>query len=139
MNEYRWADLRVGIEQQFKVEVTGDLIDTYARLSGDISPLHCDAAFAVASGYRERVAHGMLTASFYSTLVGVYLPGRLALLHGLDIHFTSPVYAGDTLLVIGTIAFLSDAVRQMEISSEIRNQDAKRVSKARIRVGLHES
>ena len=138
MNDYRWADLRVGLQHQFETGVTGDSIDTFAGLTGDVSPLHCDATFAVASGYRDRVAHGMLTASCYSTLVGVHLPGRFALLHGLDIHFTSPVYPGDILIVTGTIDFLSDAVRQMEISAEIRNQDAKRVSRARIRVGLHE-
>jgi 3-hydroxybutyryl-CoA dehydratase len=138
VNEYRWADLRAGLQHQFRAEVTSDLIDTFARVSGDISPLHCDAAFALANGYRDRVAHGMLTASLYSTLVGVHLPGKYALLHGLDVSFTSPVYAGDTLMVTGTIDFLSDAVRQMEISAEIRNQDAKRVSKARIRVGLLE-
>jgi 3-hydroxybutyryl-CoA dehydratase len=138
VNAYHWADLRTGLQHQFQVDVTPELIDTFARLSGDISPLHTEGGFAVSRGYRERVAHGMLTASFYSTLVGVHLPGKFALLHGLDVHFTTPVYAGDTLVVSGEVVFLSDAVRQMEISAEIRNQDAKRVSKAKIRVGLHE-
>lgn len=138
MNEYHWSDLRVGLQHEFRVGVTAGLIDAFTRLSGDISPLHSDAGFAVSTGYRQQIAHGMLTASFYSTLVGVHLPGRFALLHGLDVHFTAPVYAGDTLAVSGEVVFLSDAVRQMEISAEIRNQDAKRVSKAKIRVGLHE-
>jgi 3-hydroxybutyryl-CoA dehydratase len=138
VNEYRWSDLSVGMRQEFQAEVTAELVDAFIDLTGDVSPLHCDREFALQRGFRDRVVHGMLTASWYSTLVGVYLPGKFALLHGLDIDFTRPVFPGDTLTVSGTIAFMSEAVSRFEIAAEIRNQHFERVSRAKIRVGVHE-
>jgi acyl-CoA thioesterase FadM len=69
--------------------------------------------------------------------VGVYLPGKYALLQGIDIDFNSPCYAGDRLKVEGEIVFLSDAFRRMEVKASIRNDNNKLVSRATIRVGLH--
>ncbi len=136
MKEYRWEDLRIGLEHDFEVTLTAEMIETFAALSGDTNPLHVDAAYAVAQGFPGPVAFGMLTASFYSRLVGVYLPGRFALLHGMDLHFVSPAHAGDLLLVSGQISFLNDAYHQAEIKARIRRAD-KVISKAKIRVGLH--
>jgi 3-hydroxybutyryl-CoA dehydratase len=79
----------------------------------------------------------MLTSSLYSQLVGVYLPGKYALLGGIDIDFHSPCFAGDKLEVQGEIVFLLDAYHRMEIKASIRNAGRKLVSKATIRVGLH--
>lgn len=136
MNEYTWADLRVGMRHGFDVTVTSEMMNAFAALSGDCNPLHVDAAFAASAGFKANVVYGLLTASFYSRLVGVYLPGKHALLHGIDLDFQSPAFIGDTLLVEGEIAYLSDAYRQIEIKARSKRQDGKLVSKAVIRVGL---
>jgi acyl dehydratase len=138
VNEYRWADLAIGMRQELAVVVAPASIDAFAALSGDHNPLHVDSAFAQTAGFRERVAHGLLTASYYSALVGIHLPGRYALLQGIDVEFMLPVYPGDRLAVSGTIAFMSEATRQLRINAEIHNGEGIRVSKARIRVGLRE-
>ena len=136
MNEYTWTDLSVGMRHGFDVTITSEMMDAFATLSGDCNPLHVDSEFATKAGFRSNVVFGLLTASFYSRLVGVYLPGRHALLHGIDVHFQSPAYIGDTIAVEGEISFLSDAYRQIEIKARSKNQDGKVVSKAVIRVGL---
>jgi len=137
MNEYRWNDLRTGLQEEFKVSVTQEAMDTFGKLSGDSNPLHTDPAFAVRVGFEGAVVFGLLTSSFYSRLVGLYLPGKHALLQGIDIDFVSPVYVGDTLLVVGEIIFLSEAYRQAEIRARISKQGGLVVSKATIRVGVH--
>ena len=137
MNEYRWGDLKVGLRHEFHVTLTAEMFGAFAAISGDTNPLHVDAAYAVGAGFPGPVAFGLLTSSFYSQLVGVHLPGRYALLHGIDVDFSSPAYAGDTLLCAGEISFLNDAYHQMELRARITNQAGKRVSKAKIRVGLH--
>ena len=139
MNAYRWEDLSVGLRHEFSVTLTAEMMAGFAAISGDTNPLHVDAEHAVAAGYPGPVAFGLLTSSFYSQLVGVHLPGRHALLHGLDLDFSSPAFVGDTLLVAGEISFLNDAYKQMEIRARITNQHGKRISKAKIRVGLHGS
>lgn len=138
MNELRWEDIRVGLAAVFDVTVTLEMMTQFRVLSGDTNPLHQDSEFAAEAGHPAPVAFGMLTASFYSQLVGVHLPGRFAILHGMDVDFHRPVYVGDRLFVSGEVSFLSEAVRRIELAAVIRDSAGRRVSKARIRAGLHE-
>jgi len=138
MNEYRWADLALGKSARFDAVVTEDRMRQFAQLSGDVNPLHLDDEFARARGFPSRVAFGLLTSSFYSTLVGVYLPGRWALLHGLDIDFKALAFVGERLTIVGEIAHMSDAYRRIDLKASIVNSLGKTVSKATIRVGVHE-
>lgn len=137
MNEYRFAALSIGLRESFSVVITKNMLDSFFALSGDVNPLHTNSDYAAACGFQDQVVHGMLTASFYSTLVGVYLPGKFSLLQGADISFQSPVYVGDTLSVEGEVKYLNEAYRQMEVSARILNQHGNRVSKAKLRVGLY--
>lgn len=137
MNEYRWRDLAVGQRAEFDVELTREMFAAFAAMSGDENPLHLDEDFARAAGFRDRVAFGLLVSSFYSRLVGMHLPGKWALLHGLDLEFKAPAYAGDTLTVSGEVAFLTEAYHRAELKARIRNQEGTLISKATIRVGLH--
>jgi 3-hydroxybutyryl-CoA dehydratase len=136
-NEYQWDDLEVGLRHEFTVTLTAEMMAAFAGISEDTNPLHVDADYAIGAGFPGPVAFGLLTSSFYSKLVGVHLPGRRALLHGIDLDFTSPAFVGDTLLVAGEISYLNDAHQQLELRARITNQDGKRVSRAKIRVGLH--
>ncbi len=135
MREYAFEDLEIGTSESFEVEVTAAMLQSFAELSGDLNPLHSDEAYAKESGYEGRVVFGMLTASFYSRLVGMYLPGKLALFQGIDISFRSPVFVGARLSVTGTVNHLNEAYRQVELKATIRNQEGKIVSKAKIKPG----
>lgn len=136
MNDYRLGDLQPGVKASFDAMITSTMLDEFARLSGDTNPLHADADFAQARGYPGRVVFGMLTASFYSTLAGVHLPGRHALLQGVDASFVAPVFAGDRLTVNGEVAAVHKALGQIEIRAHITNQHGVKVSRAKIRVGF---
>lgn len=137
MNAYRWDDLVVGLRHELTVVLTAEMFAAFAALSGDTNPLHVDADYARGAGFPGPVAFGLLTSSFYSQLVGVYLPGKYALLHGIDVDFVTPAFVGDTLLVSGEITYLTDAYHRVELRGRITNQAGKTVSKAKIRVGLH--
>jgi 3-hydroxybutyryl-CoA dehydratase len=137
MNEYRWGDLSIGMKHAFQAAFSDEMAEDFARISGDVNPLHVDPNYAIAAGFPSPVLFGMLTSSLYSQLVGVYLPGKFALLQGIDLDFNNPCHAGERLTVEGEIIFLSDAFRRMEIKASIRKEDRKLVSKAIIRVGMH--
>src|SRR5215469_2074496 len=117
MNSYRWHELREGLSHQFEAELTQSMMEDFVRVSGDYNPLHTDAEFARGAGFRDKVAHGMLTSTLYSRLVGVYLPGRYCFLHGIDVDFVAPAFVGDHLHVSGTIFQLSHAYRRAEIKA----------------------
>jgi 3-hydroxybutyryl-CoA dehydratase len=80
----------------------------------------------------------MLTASLYSTLAGMYLPGEKCILKSVEAYFKNPVYVGDTLKVSGIVKEKDDRFRQATVKAKIINQNGKTVSKATILVGFYE-
>ena len=142
MKEYRFEDIVSKEEdkdnytrQEFQVTVTSKMMESFLEITGDVNPLHNDAEFAKRKGFNDRVVYGMLTSSFYSTLAGVYLPGKNCLLHSVESSFRSPVYIGDQLTVSGFVKTKFESTRTMEISASIVNQDGKKVGKAKILAG----
>lgn len=136
MNHYTLAEMTPGLTESFTVTVTEEMMQAFERLTGDRSPIHVDEAYAKARGYGGRVVYGMLGASFFSTLAGVYLPGEHCLLHGVECKFARPVFIGDTLTVTGTVVNVSEAVAEAEIKAVITNQDGKKVTRGVIKAGL---
>ncbi len=136
MNDYSWQDLSVGLGATFEVLITAQMLDDFAQLTGDHNPLHMDQAFAQAAGFPGRVVFGMLTTSFYSRLIGMYLPGKRALLHGVNAEFKNPAQIGDRLSVSGEISYLNEAYRQIEVKARVVNQNGKIISKATLLAGL---
>lgn len=78
----------------------------------------------------------MLTASFYSKLVGVYLPGEKCLFRQCDIQWPRPVYIGDALTVVGKVEEKDDRVHTIKIKAFIKNQKGEKVSRATLIVGV---
>ena len=128
MNHYTLADMKPGLTESFTVTVTQEMMDQFLAITGDCSPIHVDADYAKGRGYPGCVVYGMLGASFFSTLAGVYLPGEHCLLHGVECKFARPIFVGDTLTVTGTVADVSEAVAEAEIKAVITNQDGKLVA-----------
>lgn len=136
MNEYKFSDIQLGLEESFSVTIDSSKLDKFLDISGDINPLHIKSNYAIEKGFNDRIVYGLLTSSFYSTLVGVYLPGKYCILQSIDIQFTKPVYIGDTLTIYGKVSYINEAYKQIEIKAIIKNQNNTKVSKAIIKVGL---
>ncbi len=136
MNEYKFLDIQIGLEESFEVKMDVSKMDKFLDISNDINPLHIDSNYAKEKGFLDRVVYGLLTSSFYSTLVGVYLPGKYCILQGIDIQFSKPVYIDDTLTITGKVSYINEAYKQIEIKAVIVNQKNKKVSKATIKAGV---
>ena len=136
MNKYTISDLAAGLKESFEVTIDESIMDKFLDISNDTNPLHIDSQYAVSKGFRAKVVYGLLTSSYYSTLVGVHIPGKYCILQGIDIQFSRPVYIGDTLRVSGEVVYINNAYKQIEIKAFITNQESLKVSKATIKVGL---
>ena len=138
MNTYTFEELSIGMTESFTVKIAEDMLEKFLRITGDNNPLHCNEQFAVEHGMKKRVVYGMLTASFLSTLAGVYLPGEKSLIQSVEIKFSKPVYIGDELLIKGTVIELNDTVEQVVLQVEILREETK-VLRGKMKVGvLHE-
>ena len=139
VKEYRFEDLYIGLEEHFTVTITETMMSDFKKNTGDKNPLHTDADYAYNLGYSGCVVYGMLTASFISTLGGVYLPGRYCLIHSVESKFLKPVFVGDKLNISGTVEELHESVCQASIKVLITNQKQEKVLKGKLKVGvLHE-
>lgn len=136
MNHYTLSELAVGQSESFTVTVTQEMMEDFYRLTGDDSPIHRSEEYAAGRGYPGRVVYGMLGASFFSTLAGVYLPGEHCLLHGVEAKFARPVFIGDTLTVKGTVTEVNDTFQEITVRAEIFNQEGKKVTRGLYRAGL---
>lgn len=138
MNHYSLEDLSVGMSEEFQVVITKEMHETFTKLTGDVNPMHMTEEYAKEHGYDGRLVYGMLTASFYSTLVGVYLPGERCVFHEIKTTFNAPVYEGDELTIKGTVEEIHEMFKRVKIKAEIRNGSGKKVSRATLVVGLSE-
>ncbi len=138
MNHYRYKELFVGQREKFSVEITEQMMLNFREITGDVNPMHNDDIFAVRHNYSQRIVYGMLTASFLSTLAGVYLPGENCLIQSVETKFVNPVYIGDKLLISGTVTELNDCVRQVVLKVVIINEGGQKVLRGTVKLGVIE-
>jgi Dehydrogenases with different specificities (related to short-chain alcohol dehydrogenases) len=119
MNRYHFEDMYMGMTESFQVTITEDKMLKFCEISGDVNPLHRDPVFARERGFDGQVVYGMLSSAFYSTLVGVYLPGENALLQELRIRMIRPVYIGDVLTVTGVVKDIREATKRIKIGASV--------------------
>ena len=136
MNHYTLAEMTPGLSESFTVTVTEEMMARFEAITGDVSPIHMDAEYAQKRGYPGRVVYGMLGASLFSTLAGVYLPGEHCLLHGVECKFARPVFIGDVLTVSGTVTEVNETIREITVKAVITNQNGQKVTRGVIRAGV---
>ena len=137
MNEYKFEDIKIGMEEKFQVSITEDMVNSFCKITGDVNPLHNDLEYAKSKGYQEKVVYGMLTSSFLSTLAGVYLPGKYSLIHSVEILFKKPVLISDSPLTIkGKVIEINESFRQFTIKFEILNNKQEKVVRGKMKVGV---
>jgi 3-hydroxybutyryl-CoA dehydratase len=90
-------DLKVGMSAAYTKTVTDADLVLFAGVSGDINPMHVDQEYARKTMFQGRIAHGMLTASFISAVLGTKLPGPGCIYVSQNLKFKAPVRPGDTV------------------------------------------
>lgn len=136
MNSYTLAGLAPGLTESFTVTVTEEMMRQFYAITGDCSPIHMDAEYAAGRGYAGRVVYGMLGASFFSTLAGVYLPGEHCLLHSVEAKFAKPVMIGDNLTISGKVTEVNETFGEVTIKAVITNQNGQKVTRGLIKAGV---
>ena len=97
MDGYAFEDLQVGQTASVGKTITDADILMFAAVSTDTNPVHLDAEAAAQSVFKERVAHGMLSAGLISAVLGTRLPGAGTIYMGQTLRFRAPVKIGDTV------------------------------------------
>ncbi len=123
--ELRFLDfgsIRIGDKSSLTRTITEKDVEAFAAASGDHNPLHMETEFARTTSFQRRVVHGMLVASYVSTLVGMHLPGPGALWTQQSFRWTAPVFIDDTLEVSLEVTHKSEGARTLVLRVIARNQ-----------------
>ena len=123
--EYTFDEIMLGVKTKFTVQINESTIDEFARISGDYNPLHMDEQYAAKTKFGKRVCHGMLLASFFSRLVGMYMPGKNALYFSQTLNFQTPCFVGDKVTIEGEVIDKSQSTRIITIKTTAHNQVGK--------------
>ena len=110
---YCIEDLSVGQSASYSRKITEADIQKFGEVSGDMNPLHFDEEYAKGTLFRGRIAHGMLSVSFLSTVFGTMLPGAGAIFMGGSVRFKAPVRIGDTVVATVKVREIDLAKRRV--------------------------
>jgi 3-hydroxybutyryl-CoA dehydratase len=95
---YYLEDLSPDMEASVSKTITDEDVRAFAKLSGDINPVHIDDDFAAGTMFKKRIAHGFLTGALFSTVLGTKLPGPGCIYMSQTMKFKGPVYIGDEVV-----------------------------------------
>ena len=123
--EYTFDEIEIGLKKEFQIKITESLVNDFAKISGDFSPIHINEEYAKGTIFKKRIVHGMLLSSLLSKIQGMYLPGKRALYFSQTLNFRNPCYIDDIVTVSGKVIAKSESTKILKIESVVKNQDNK--------------
>lgn len=136
----RFDEIQIGDFAEIVHTITDADIKKFVDLTGDDNKLHVDKDYASKTSFKKPVAHGMLGASFISTIIGTKIPGDGALWFSQSLEFLMPVRVGDTLTIRGEVIGKNARENVIELKTDIHNQHKQKVTNgtAKVKVVEHE-
>lgn len=114
-----FQDIKLGAVYEFKKKITRDEGMSFVKLVGNYNPLHIDESYASKTIFGKTIVHGMLAASLFSTLLGMYCPGKKSLCLSQSLQFKLPIYYGDEVIVRGSVIGKNDTTQMITLRTEI--------------------
>ena len=126
-SEYSFDEIEIGMQKNFKVNISENMLNEFGRNTEDYNPLHMNEKYASSTSFKKRVCSGMFLSSFFSRLVGMYLPGKHALHMSQSLNFVNPCFIGETITVEGKVIDKSPATKIIKLETTITNESGKRI------------
>ncbi len=120
-------EITVGDAAAFTKTVTETDVYNFAGVTGDFNPAHIDEEYAKGTIFKKRIAHGMLSAGFISSILGTQLPGAGAIYMKQELKFMAPVYIGDTITARCETTEVDTEKNRVVLRTTCTNQEGKLV------------
>ena len=125
--ELTYEDIQIGDTATFSKTISEFDIYQFAGITGDFNPMHINEEFADTTIFEDRIAHGLLTGSFISTVLGMKLPGPNSIYLSQSFSFTAPVKIGDTITAKVEVIEKQDEKKFIKLKTQVWNQHKKMV------------
>ena len=116
-------ELSLGQSASFSKTISESDVYLFAGITGDFNPAHTNSSFATETFFRRRIAHGMLSASLISTVLGTQLPGPGSIYVEQHLSFKAPVYFGDTITANVVVEEIFHEKNRVKLFTSCTNQD----------------
>ena len=116
-------ELKVGDTAKFSKTVSESDVYLFAGVTGDLNPAHVNEDYAKDTFFKTRIAHGMLSASFISAVIGTMLPGPGSIYMRQEVSFLAPVKIGDTVTAIVEVAEIIADKKRVRLKTYCVNQE----------------
>ncbi|RDE13911.1 MAG: enoyl-CoA hydratase [Candidatus Thorarchaeota archaeon] len=136
MKVTKYSDIMVGQSAQTVHTITEKDIEAFGSLTGDYNPLHFNEEWAKTTMFEGRIAHGLLTASFISTTIGMKLPGSGTILLSQTLSFKRPVRIGDTITARAEVVKKDEEKQHITMKTVCTNQRGEAVLEGEATVKL---
>ncbi|HJV45436.1 MAG TPA: MaoC family dehydratase [Bacillota bacterium] len=123
--ELTYDDIKIGDRARFRKTIAEHDVYSFAGITGDFNPMHLDEEYAKSTFFKGRIAHGMLTGSFISTVLGMKLPGPNTIYLSQTLKFLAPVRIGETIQAEVEVLEKDDAKRQIRLKTTVTRPDGK--------------
>jgi 3-hydroxybutyryl-CoA dehydratase len=110
---YYADELKPGMSESFTKTVTESDVQKFGEISGDMNPAHFDEEYARTTPFKTRIAHGVLSASYISTVLGMKMPGPGTIFMSVSCRFRAPVHIGETVTAICTVREVNEEKRRV--------------------------
>ena len=117
--------LHLGDKAESVNHVTEDIGVKFADVSNDHNPVHLDEAYAMATPFKGRIAHGMLLAAYISAVLGNQLPGPGSIYVNQSLSFKAPVRYGDTITTVAEIFEIIPERNRIKLKTTCTNQNGQ--------------
>jgi 3-hydroxybutyryl-CoA dehydratase len=125
--ELTYEDIQIGDTASFSKTISEFDIYQFAGITGDFNPMHINEEFADTTIFQDRIAHGLLTGSFISTVLGMKLPGPNTIYLTQSFSFKAPVKVGDTITAFVEVIEKQDEKKFIKLKTQVWNQHKKLV------------
>lgn len=122
-----FEDLKIGDSSSFRKTITETDVVMYAGLTGDFNPIHIDEVYACSVPFGRRIAHGMLSMSLLTNVLGNKFPGLGTVILDVQCRFVAPVFINDTITVEVTVAEKIEKHKFVKMNARFFNQHGKDV------------
>jgi len=115
--------IQIGDSAAFEKAITEEDVSAFARISGDLNPVHLNEEYAKTTVFRGRIAHGMLTAALISTVLGTRLPGPGTIYLRQTLNFLAPVRLGDVVVAEVEVIGKEPGRRRLRLATRCKVRD----------------
>jgi len=122
-----YGEIKIGDTAALSLVASAETVDGYARLTGDLNPVHLDEDYAARSFFKKRVAHGLLAAGLISAVLGTRLPGPGTIYLRQELDFKGPVFLGETITARARVLEKLDRQEKIKLRTWVENQDGRLV------------